>query len=160
MESCLIGQCRTCGYQTDSCQSSGFNCVQSVFHSDRNLYVTQSDSVFIYGLSYGPMPVLFSIHCPLWLLTAEPWQRAHSSEVKPKARASKAHMASGGHGRRLLSGRAGRGQKEWTVTRSLLNISTRRPGRVFEVESYRGELHRWAALYPRFYQIRWWQEER
>lgn len=97
------------------------------FH--RNLCVTQFDSVFIYGLSYGPMPVLFSIHCPHRLLTAEPRPGAYSCEVKPEVRASKGHMASGSHRRRLPSGRADRGQKEWTVAGSFLNVSTPRPGR-------------------------------
>lgn len=71
------------------------------------------------------MPVVFSIHCPHWLLMAEPWQEAYSCKVKPEVRTSKAHMGSGGHSHRLLSNRAERGQKEWTVTGSFLNIDTR-----------------------------------
>lgn len=62
--SSLIGQYNRCGYQTDRCQSSKKNCAQNVFYFDHNLCVTQFDSVFIYGLSHGPVPVLFSIHCP------------------------------------------------------------------------------------------------
>lgn len=38
--------------------------VHRTCYFDHNLCVTQFDSVFIYGLSYGRMPVLFSIHRP------------------------------------------------------------------------------------------------
>lgn len=100
------GQHRRRGGEADRCQSSGKD---GVFHSHSNLCVTQFDSVFIYGLPYGPASVL-AIHPPRSLATTAPCQRAYICEVIPALAASKGPApGSGGHGCRLPSGGADRG---------------------------------------------------
>lgn len=112
-------------WQRDRCQSSGKD---GVFHSRCNLCVALFDSVFIYGLPYGPVSVL-AIHPPHSLPTRQPCQRAYICEVTPAAPGPQRGAADTAADYRLAALTA-----EWTVPAS--------PFEHFITEPYRGELHR------------------
>lgn len=99
--------------------------------------------VFIYGLPYGPMSVLLSIHSD-WV-TVGPWQEAYSCEVKPKAQTSKDDRASRRRATDYCLAELTADKRNGPALGILerFNVETQP---FFEVESYRGKPHRWTAL--------------
>lgn len=145
----LTGQHSKCDYQR--CKNCMLSFILTV------IFVSHSLILSLSMVCHMPLRLFFfSIHCPT--LTAEPWQKAYSCEVKPKVQASKEP-----HGARRtqpqitvwLSWLRTKGTDCHRVLFERLNIET---WPFSEVESYRCKLHRWNALYSHFYQITRWQE--